>query len=266
MAAVQDLGLTEQGSNNLACAVLRVRLTAELQNGEWGNIENEGLEITGWHFLEKKDGTVNQPTIEQLKAALGWDGRDLDWLEDTDLAGVELQVSLEWESWNGKDRLKVQWLDPADADPNGGGVPHADEGTRRKLKSRLGSKLRALSGGSPMNAPAATGKPSSSAPPKRKTPPPASNPAAPSSPSQEDQDAASDANTAPAEPPADSTEEEAWAAFCEAAAEAGVEGDELNARWFAFLSEQVPGKDVEAFAPADWGKVKAEAAAAFCPF
>lgn len=77
-----EIGLGETQQNKLLQVVILYRLSEELVRGEWVDIAAEGLEITGYHILEKRDHTLNETTIESLKAALGWDGRDPFWLQD----------------------------------------------------------------------------------------------------------------------------------------------------------------------------------------
>ena len=70
-------------------------------------------------------------------------------------------------------RMKVKYIDPADAAP--GGVPKADDATRRNLSARLGSKLRALAGGTPVNTPQPpTGRPTAMVAPTPHRPKPQS--------------------------------------------------------------------------------------------
>jgi len=153
-----DIGIAETRENKLLQAVISYHLVEELVSGEWVDCSGENLEICGYHVLERKDHSLNQFTIEALKAALGWDGRDPFWLQDNaaDLAQKPVQVRLAFETYDGQMRLKVAFLNPYGAQPTG--VNKADDGVRRSVQNRLGAKFRALAGGTPANAPKPTGK------------------------------------------------------------------------------------------------------------
>ena len=114
MRTPSTIGLDETGQNKLLQVIIRYRLFEELASGEWVDCSGEGMEITGYHILEKRDDSLNENTIESLKAALGWDGRDPFWLQDNaeHLAQQPVQVKLAFEEYNGQQPLKVQFLNP----------------------------------------------------------------------------------------------------------------------------------------------------------
>lgn len=160
-----EIGLDEQGNNKLACYSILFHIFEErLNNGEWADVAAEDMEITGWFYLETKDGQGNDFTINSLKAAFGWDGRDPFWLQDNaeQLAQLPVQMKLAFEEYDGNTRLKVQFLNPYGS--IGGGVSKADDTTRRNINNRLGSKLRARAGGTPAQAPKPEAKPKAETP------------------------------------------------------------------------------------------------------
>ena len=156
-----NIGIGETGPNNLATCTIDFALVEEVVNGEWRDCTDEGLTILGYFYLEKRDGSVNHFAIHVLKKALGWDGRDPFWLQDTDLSKQPVQVKLAYETYEGRQRLKVQFLNPYGAAPTG--VSKADDATRRSINLRLGAKLRAQAA-----ARAATTAPPAPAPPQEK--------------------------------------------------------------------------------------------------
>ena len=225
-----SIGIDEIGNSKLATCVINFTLFEELVGGEWVNCEDESLDITGWFFLEKKDGSVNTSAVDSLKAAFGWDGRDMFWLQDTDLTQQAVQVRLAFEEYQGKSRIKVKFLNPYGSAPTGG-VTKADEGKRLALSARLGAKFRALAGGTPAPAPKPEGKPA-----------------------------------APAKKPApESTMDAAWAAFS-MSCKPDWSKEHIEAEWFRILGVLFPGKKVDALTPADWGVVLAEAPSKIVPF
>jgi hypothetical protein len=119
--------------------------------------------------------SANTITIDHLKSAFGWDGRDPFWLQDADFSQHVVQLKLAFETYDNKTRLKVQYVDAEDATPSG--VPQADDAARRAIGTRLGSKFRANAGGTPAAAP----KPN---PGSRPAPPKPASAAAPSAPPQ----------------------------------------------------------------------------------
>lgn len=237
-ANILEHGVAETGSSKLATFICRFGLLEELVNNEWVAFgpEDMGLEIIGYFYLEKRDGSINTVTIDQLKAAFGWDGRDPLWLQDADLGRLVVQVKLEFELFEGKTRLKVRYVDAEDAAP--AGVQKADEATRQSLGTRLGSKLRALAGGtpaaSPTPAPAAQGNPS----------------ALPASP------------TASLEKTA--TMQQAWEAFTQECPKAWNRQD-VETEWFRVLGAMFPGKHPGQLTPAQWHQVLTEAPGRILP-
>jgi len=233
-----EIGVAETGPNNLATCTVHFRIVEELLAEQWADCSAENLEITGYFYLEKKDGSLNSVAIEALKAALGWDGRDPFWLQDTDLTQQPVQLKLGFEQYNGQPKIKVQFLNPYGREPTSG-VSRADDAARRALNARLGAKLRAAAGGTPAPAPRPSGKP---APPKR----PAKAPTQPAG--------------------ATATMEEAWAEFCAHCTDEKWTDDAISEEWFRIVNEMYPGKQPEQLTPADWAVVKDKAPGMILPF
>jgi hypothetical protein len=247
------VGLGETRENKLVQVVIHYRLIEELVEGQWTDCAGENLEITGYHILEKRDRSLNTSTIEALKAALGWDGRDPFWLQDSAdaLAQQAVQLKLAFEEYDGKETLKVQFLNPYGAKP--GGVPKADDDFRRAIGNRLGAKFRALAGGTPANPPKPAGKP---AVPAAAKPAPSAKPASPSP------------APAPASPSA-ATMEQAWEEFCKHCPlpPAGKwDQASIEKEWFRIVADLFPGKRPEQLSPTDWGRMLAEGPGKIIPF
>lgn len=255
-AQVLEHGVDETGPNRLATFVCKFGLTEELTSGEWLPLppEDGDLDITGYFYLEKKDGSINTITVDSLKAAFAWDGRDPLWLQDADFSGLVVQLKLEFEVYDNKQRLKVRWVDAEDAE--GRGVPKADDNARRTLGTRLGSKLRALAGGSPAPAPKPNGAPT---PPGKPAAPPTKTitKLAPAS-------ASAFAPTTSAAPVKIATMQQAWEAFAKECPK-GWQASDVEQEWFRILGELVPGKQPEAITPAEWAMVIEEAPAKIIP-
>lgn len=241
-----NIGIDEVGQNKLTTCIIEFALFEERgTDGEFADIAEEQLRIMGYFFLEKRDGTLNEFAIKTLQDALGWDGRDPFWLQDTDLSGHPVQITLEFEEYDGKDRLKVKWLNPFGS-KGGGGIPRADDATRRSIMNRLGSKFRATAGGTPQNAPKPAGAPA--APPARK---PAAPPTA--------------AKSKPEEPAAESSLDAVWARFIQLLPP-NMEQAQIEAEWFDMLGEVFPDRAVDNLNGADWAVVLNHVNSKFIPF
>ncbi len=242
-----DIGIDETGPNNLTTSIIGFRLYEELQpSGEWADCSDENFQITGYFYLEKRDGSLNSITIDSLKAALGWDGRDPFWLQETDLSEHPVQVKLAFEQYDGKTRLKVQYLNPYGS-TGGGGITKADESTKTAIRNRIGSKLRAHSG------PAQPAAPKPASQPK---PPPAKPKTAPPVPP-----------TAPeADPAPEGTMDEAWTEFTKACDGEKWTQDAIEKEWFRVIAELFPGKQPDELTAAEWATMRDEGPGKIIPF
>lgn len=236
-----DIGLGESRQNKLLQVNVLYRLFEELVHGEWTDCSANNMEITGYHLLEKRDHSLNDNTIEALKAAMGWDGRDPFWLQDNAAALTQhpVQIRLGAEEFNGKQSLKVQFLNPYGSQR--GGLAKADDEMRRILANRLGPKFRAMAGGTPANPPVPTGKPAA----------PTLKPAVP---------------TKPGNPVASATMEEAWGEFVKHCPSPKWDQEAIEKEWFRIIAETFPGKQPDQLTGADWGVMLAEGPSKIIPF
>lgn len=228
-AEITEHGVDETGPNSLTTFVCRFRLIDEFVAGEWRPVDSD-WEIVGYFYLERRDGSLNIITIDMLRRALGWDGRDPFWLQDANLIGTVVQVRIAAEEYNGRARMKVQYIDAADADPVS--VRRADDSTRRAIEARLGPKLRANAGGTPAPAP----KPQKPAP----------KPARPVTPATQG-----------------ITMQQAWEQCMRLCS-----GDIATAeqRWTDALNAVFPGREEDSISPAEWKQLVDRIAAESAPF
>ncbi len=239
-----EVGVDETGPNKLATCIIRFHIYQELQSsGEWDDCDADNLEITGYFYLEKKDGSLNSITIDSLKAALGWDGRDPFSLQETDLSQHAVQLKLAFEEYNGKTRLKVQYLNPFGSTGTGG-VKKADDATKTSIRNRLGSKLRAVAG------------PAQAAPPKL----PPAKPKAPSGPPP------TPAPEPTAEAGPEATMAEAWEEFVKHCDPEKWDQEAVEKEWFRILAELFPGKQPDELSAAEWAVMRDEGAGRILPF
>lgn len=236
-----EIGVDETGPNNLATCIIRFDLYEQLQpSGEWADCADEQWEITGYFYFEKKDGSLNTITIDMLKAALGWDGHDPIWLQETDLSEHAVQVKLGFEEYNGKTRLKVQYLNPYGS--TGGGVRKADDAKKTAIRNRLGSKFRALAGPAKPAPPAKQPTPASklspsSSPPARKEPDPSTY---------------------------EATMEETWDEFITHCPD-DWDQQAIEKEWFRILAKLFPGKQPDELSTAEWAVMRDKGPAEILP-
>jgi len=233
-----EIGVDETGPNKLATVIIKYGLTAEHDGGEVRDIASEILEITGYHYLECKDSSLNTFQIHALKSAFGWDGTDPFWFETTDLSKKPVTLVLDWETCEGKDRLRIKYLNPHGQTGGGGtSITRADESTKRAMAGRLGSKLRAISG-----PPKPAARPT---PPKpRPTPGPKSKPTG-------------------------KTYDEVWAQYCQTtgydAADAPRQ-EELAVQWWEAVGKVAGDTPTENLTPEQWAAIDDALTAALIPY
>jgi len=244
-----EVGVDETGPNKLATCIIKFSLYEELQgSGEWADCAADNFEITGYFYLEKKDGSLNTITIDALKAALGWDGRDPFWLQETDFSQHPVQLKLALEEYNGKTRMKVQYLNPFGSTGTGG-VTKAEGPAKTAIRNRLGSKLRALAGPA-QKTPAQPAAPPTLPPAKPKAPP-----APPENPAPE-----------PCPPASEATMSEAWGEFVKHCTGEKWPQDAVEKEWFRILAEMFPGKQPDELSPAEWAVMRDEGPSRIIPF
>ncbi len=161
IAKVTDMNYSKTGANSLDTVTITFYLMEEFVDGEKRSIENEDASITSWTYLSKKDGSANIQAGLKMKDTFGWTG-EMNWFNTVAIESLPMaRITLGLETYNGKERLKCQWINPADSTPG----PQA---LKREIvpADESDSKWRAILGGKPVKP--APGKPAPVAP---KTPP-----------------------------------------------------------------------------------------------
>lgn len=236
LAVIQDVGISETGNPPKCTVAITFNLTQERRGDAWASVENEAMSISGYFYLETNSGGLNEFTVKTFREALAWDGRNIEHL--TTVAGAEVQLTLAFEEYQGKSRIKVKYLNSATWE--GGAVAH-DADAMKRAQSRLGSKLRALPGGTP--APAV--KPKVAAPPtaaRVAPPPPTTNPKADSGFPWENRE---------------STVDDCWARLCEMYPT--IPAEKQGAAWTALIADVLPGvTDTSVVTSSQWGQVMNE--------
>lgn len=73
----------------------------------WDVVPDAPLQTKGWFVLTKRDGGINEHQVKALKESLGWDGKSLRELHETDWSEVDLIV-VATEGDDGK--VNIAWL------------------------------------------------------------------------------------------------------------------------------------------------------------
>lgn len=153
--------------------------------------EYEIIDYLPLAFVNKDGQQEFTNTFVSLQEALGWtpDANDIfGSLQALDLSQVNVQIVVDEEEYQGKNRYKVQFVNPVDYE--GGGVRQLDEPALRKLNNEWAAAFRAKFGAAGgAAAPAAPGgaRPAAAAPQaapaaSQPAPDPSPTPAAPAAP------------------------------------------------------------------------------------
>ena len=115
----------------------------ETWNGsDWDDWTQYGqYTVLGDYWVVKKDGTVNQGTVEQLARSMGWDG-NLTSVQGAP-PNVLVSVSVKADTYKGTTRYKAGWMNPGDQEPKGGATAEQVQ----DAANRFGSLLRAAAAG-----------------------------------------------------------------------------------------------------------------------
>ena len=241
--------------------------TGELNGGEPGWVAwDYDQEITAFLCLyTQKDGQwVELMSVDQLKKALAWDGLSFESLANGKYGETMILFRVESENYEGKDRLKVQWIDKADANPIRQ-LPKYDATKLKGLSEKFAGVLKRAAPSpakAPASAPGAGPKAGPAAPPKGKPgPKPKGTPAAaPSTATKPPAGAPAPAPRAPSVPPSSTvapsapmTKDQAWEA-CSTMKAQTVTDEKLAEVWIAEATKI--GKAEDQFTPADWAALK----------
>lgn len=229
------------GKNSLLTFVAGFQLVQEMINSEWEPVDGD-YDITGYFYLVCKDGTLNEITMDNLKKATGWTGGDPFWLDTEDLSTIWVQLKIEFETYEGKTRPRIKYINHVDS--TGVGVEPASDKERKAIMAQFGAKFRATAGGTPRPAPApkAGTKPTTAAPAKKSEPVPAADPV-----------------------PDGISKDEAWAKFSGMFGKKTTE-KHIESEWTRCLNLQLPGKEDEQITPVEWATFCVNAKSNIVPF
>lgn len=234
---------------------------AHFQITEPAYVDWAGDTIMAFMVLFKSADQFNDDTAllnyGQLQAATKWDGASFDALGDASLLGKEILFRVEENTFEGKTRLQVNWIDAADASPTRT-MKSLDAAGIKGLNAKLQIKKKIVAAAAPAR-PVAAPKPAAPAP---VTTPAVAIPAEPAKPKGPPKkkaavvaapvvDAAAPAKT---ERTAQTTQLDAWNYVIE---NKGSNSDDTIAEaWQAACQEVGENKNESDFTPTDWAKVR----------
>lgn len=165
--------IVEYGLKEFESGAVAVKFRAELTEvydiatGEWIPWQEYQMEVQGDAFVVKKDGTLNDTTVNALVNHAGWSG-SFHSISDTTWKPTPCQFAVKSEVYNNKTYYKAAFVNGFDDIPGGGALPQLEPAQAKVLDTRFGAQLRALTGNKMRNQapPPAANKPS--APPKAK--------------------------------------------------------------------------------------------------
>jgi hypothetical protein len=122
--------------------VVTFDLLEKLTDNGWNDITSLGQQVTGFFYLTQNNGNeLNKRTVQNLREVLGWVG-GANELANGEYGNIEVQVTIEFENFDGKSRPKVKWLNPRDYEGPGGA--ENDLNAIQNLDAKYGPQLRAL--------------------------------------------------------------------------------------------------------------------------
>lgn len=156
-AEIMDYGLWEPTTGGAVAVQVRAVLT-EIWDGEaWQPWRQYNMIAKGNIWVIKKDGTLNEKSVESLIKATGWGG-DIESVVQGAWAPTPCQVVLNEETYKEEVRYVVSFVNEFDRKP-GGGMNTVTGDRAKELQARFGSPLRALAGNVKRNAAPTGSKP-----------------------------------------------------------------------------------------------------------
>lgn len=178
--------ISEYGLKEFDSGAVAVKFRADLAeiwdaaNQAWHPWAEYEMEVFGDAFVVKKDGTLNEASVNSLVKNAGWDG-SFHSITDGKWQPTPCQFTVKRSEYNGKTYYNAAFINGFDDIPGGGALPKLDEDKTKSLDKRFASQLRAIAGNKmrnqavppPADKPSAPPKPAANATKQRETVPPA---------------------------------------------------------------------------------------------
>lgn len=114
------MGRVVEKNIEVSGAMVRLYVVCEAHNDENGNAIQPPQHASGWLVLMKKDGSPSVKQIDNIKQALGWDGKTFSGLQALDVSGVDVNFTVQANTneATGKTYYNVAWVNPIGAAPS----------------------------------------------------------------------------------------------------------------------------------------------------
>lgn len=152
-AEIIEYGIFEADSG--AVSVNIVAKLLEMWDGEQWQPWDYDMEAEGGIWVVKKDGKLNDKSVESLMRYTGWNG-DIESVVNKTWTPTRCQVVLNEDTYNGVTRYKISFVNGYDSTP-GGKVGNVTPDKAKQLAGKYGSQLRALFGNVKRSTPAPSG-------------------------------------------------------------------------------------------------------------
>ena len=207
----------------------------EIDGEGWIDCSDWDWQITGYFVLFNNEKALMN--YDQVMVATDWDGSDFTDLAGKDLNDHPVQFRTQIEEYNGKESMRVTWIDVV-----GASITRELSFIDDNAAKALNNKYRDLMKKKTVAAPASVSK--SKATPKAKAAPKAAPKATPK--------AAPKAKKKEPEAPAGMTKEQAWELLLD---KSGLDDDALTDAFLEACETVGPDKEESDFTNEDWGQV-----------
>lgn len=212
---------------------------------QWVDWSEHDLVISGYMILFGGEGPCMVVEQGALQRATGWSGESFVELDSLDLSETVVLFRTQWDNYDGKDRLKVVWVDEKDASPT------------RELRKLDSSQLSALDAKFGLKKPPTAAK----APAKAAAPQPSEPKKAGSKPKKAEAELPARPNPESESKPGDRawgdeecSAQDAWSAVHEYTPEA--EDSRRNEAWLKYVTNIVGNTADDAITPAQWAQIR----------
>lgn len=140
-ASIPEYELQESKTSEAVAIAMKFEIYQKQEaSGEWVDW-NYGQHIYGQAWIIKSDGTLNEKAQQAFMNASGWDGQ-IESILDKSFQPWPVKLDVDYEKYNGKDLLKVKWINHHD-DEGGGGMRAMESDKAKSLIAKYSSKFRA---------------------------------------------------------------------------------------------------------------------------
>lgn len=141
--------LQEYKSGAVAIAVLvDIHDAWNSETQEWNDWREHYLQVPGYLFVIKKNGTLNDVQVAALVSHVGWDG-NLESITAQTWQPTRCQFSVTANTYEGDVSYRIAWINAYDSRP---GTSSIDPTRSKELQNKFGSQLRAVAGNAVRNS------------------------------------------------------------------------------------------------------------------